>query len=308
MAAAGWHAAAEEAMRAATGGTGSPRWTLLGGTALNETWRLDHGGERCFVKANRAARLPMLEAEADGLRELARADAIRVPMPIACGAAEGAAYLALEWLDIGGGGRDAALGRALAVLHRVTAPQHGWHRDNTIGTTQQCNAPTGDWATFFRDRRIAPQLALATRNDCGGDLQRNGEKLLAAIPVLLAGHAPAPSLVHGDLWAGNAAGLASGEPAIFDPAVYYGDREADIAMTELFGGFSADFYAAYREAWPLPAGYELRRTLYNLYHVLNHFNLFGGGYRGQAERMIGELLAVRFARVSICAPGRQPSR
>ena len=171
------------------------------------------------------------------------------------------------------------------------APRFGWPRDNTIGTTPQVNAWGDDWAEFFRDRRIAPQLALAARNGHGGALQRDGERLLAAIPALLAGHAPAPSLLHGDLWSGNAACLATGEPVIFDPAVYYGDREADLAMTELFGGFGADFYAAYRDAWPLPDGYERRRTLYNLYHVLNHLNLFGGGYGAQAETMIARLLA-----------------
>ncbi len=201
------------------------------------------------------------------------------------------AFLALEWLDFEGGGRDAELGRALAELHRVTGREFGWHRDNTIGTTPQRNATADDWATFFRDRRIAPQLAFAADNGYRGRLQSDGERLLAAIPGLLAGHAPPPSLLHGDLWSGNAARLATGEPVIFDPAVYYGDREADLAMTELFGGFGADFHAAYREAWPIDAGYSLRRTLYNLYHVLNHLNLFGGGYLGQAEAMIRRLLA-----------------
>ena len=180
---------------------------------------------------------------------------------------------------------------ALAQLHRTTAEAYGWHRDNTIGTTPQDNARTEDWAAFFRDRRIAPQLALAARNGHGGRLQRAGERLLAAMPLLLAGHAPVASLLHGDLWSGNAARLASGEPVIFDPAVYFGDRETDLAMTELFGGFPAAFHAAYRAAWPIDAGYPVRRTLYNLYHVLNHLNLFGGGYGAQAEAMIGQLLA-----------------
>jgi len=287
-AASAWQAAAVTLIG---GDPRAARWVNLGGTPLNATWRLDAGLDRFFVKTNSAARLPMLEAEADGLRELARARAIRVPGPVACGDAGGVAFLALEWLDIAGGGRDAALGAGLAQLHRTTAQAHGWYRDNTIGTTQQDNACTDNWATFFRDRRIAPQLALAARNGHGGRLQREGERLLAATPALLAGHAPAPSLLHGDLWSGNAARLASGEPVIFDPAVHFGDREADLAMTELFGGFGADFYAAYAEAWPLAPGYATRRTLYNLYHVLNHLNLFGGGYRGQAEAMIASLLA-----------------
>jgi protein-ribulosamine 3-kinase len=233
----------------------------------------------------------MLEAEADGLRELGRANAVRVPSPIAIGASDGVVFLALEWLELACGGRDAALGRALARLHRTTGPRFGWHRDNTIGTTPQDNAWIDDWATFFRDRRIAPQLALAMRRDNGKALLRDGDRLLAAIPALLAGHAPVASLLHGDLWSGNAARLVSGEPVLFDPAVHFGDRETDLAMSELFGGFDSGFHAAYREAWPLDAGDATRRDLYNLYHVLNHFNLFGGGYGSQAEQMLDRLLA-----------------
>jgi protein-ribulosamine 3-kinase len=273
------------------GAAGAPRWADLGGSSLNRTWRLEVGRERWFVKTHAASRLAMLDAEAEGLRELARPGAIRVPAPVACDSAGNCAFLVLEWLDFSAGGRDAALGKALAQLHRTTAEAYGWHRDNTIGTTPQDNEPGRDWAAFFRDRRIAPQLALAARNGHGGRLQRAGEQLLAAIPLLLAGHAPVASLLHGDLWSGNAARLASGEPVIFDPAVYFGDRETDLAMTELFGGFAAAFHAAYRTAWPLDAGYPVRRTLYNLYHVLNHLNLFGGGYGAQAEAMIGQLLA-----------------
>ncbi len=241
---------------------------------------------------NATARLAMLEAESEGLSALREANAVRVPTPAACGVASDVAFLALEWLDFDRGGRDATLGRAFAQLHRTTGPRFGWHRDNTIGTTPQDNTWSDDWTKFYRDRRILPQLALAARNGHRGSFERDGDRLLAAIPALLAGHAPSPSLLHGDLWSGNAARLASGEPVIFDPAVYYGDREADLAMTELFGGFGADFYAAYREAWPLPTGYEHRRTLYNLYHVLNHLNLFGGGYGAQAAAMMSRLLAL----------------
>jgi len=272
------------------GDAGAPRWVSLGGSSLNELWRVDLGANAYFIKANVASRLPMLQAEADGLSELAQAKAIRVPVPAACGRAYGASFLALEWLNIGAGGRDAALGRALAQLHRTTAPQFGWYRDNTIGTTPQSNAWCDDWAEFFRDCRIAPQLALARRHD-RKQLQRDGETLLAAIPVLLAGYSPVPSLVHGDLWSGNAARLARGEPVIFDPACYYGDRETDLAMAELFGGFDESFFAAYREIWPADPGYPTRRTLYNLYHVLNHLNLFGAGYLERAETMTDRLLA-----------------
>jgi fructosamine-3-kinase len=270
---------------------GATRWIELGGGTFGGTWRLESGGDRYFMKTQPASHLAALEAEAEGLRELSHAGAIRVPMPVVCASAEEHAFLALEWLDFGGGGRDAALGTALARLHRMSADRYGWRRDNTIGATPQDNAWSEDWVTFFRDRRIAPQLALAARHAAAGRLQRDGEKLLAAIPLLLSGHAPPASLLHGDLWSGNAARLASGEPTVFDPAVYFGDREADLAMTELFGGFDPDFYAAYRAAWPIDEGYPVRRTLYNLYHVLNHFNLFGGGYGTQAQTMIERLLA-----------------
>jgi len=272
--------------------TSGASWSAGAGSALNTTASLSIAGRRFFVKTNVAQRAPMFEAEADGLAAIACTQAIRVPHPVAAGVAGGLAYLVLEWLEFGRGGRDAALGHALARMHRNTGPRFGWHRDNTIGTTPQTNAWSEAWPAFFRDRRLAPQLALAAQRGHGGALQRKGERLQDALPALLAGHAPQPSLVHGDLWSGNAGRLASGEPVVFDPAVYYGDRETDLAMSELFGGFGADFYAAYDDAWPRADGHEARRTLYNLYHVLNHLNLFGGGYRAQAEATLGELLAL----------------
>ena len=217
---------------------------------------------------------------------------MRVPTPIVCGVAGDVAFLALEWLDIGHGGRDAALGRCLAQLHRTTGPRFGWHRDNTIGTTPQVNAWEADWATFYRDRRIFPQLALAARNGHRGTFYGDGERLLAAIPALLAGHAPPPSLLHGDLWSGNAAQLASGEPVIFDPAVSLrrprgrsrDDRTLRRLRRRFLRGLSRSLAVARRPRAPPP--------LYNLYHVLNHLNLFGGGYLAEAGGMISRLLAL----------------
>jgi fructosamine-3-kinase len=132
---------------------------------------------------------------------------------------------------------------------------------------------------------------MAAANDAGARLVARGERLLEALPALLERHRPPASLLHGDLWSGNYAYTRDGEPAIFDPATYYGDRETDLAMTELFGGFPREFYAAYQSAWPLDAGYATRKRLYNLYHVLNHFNLFGGGYLAQAQGLIDGLLS-----------------
>ncbi|HBK66181.1 MAG TPA: hypothetical protein DD000_22500, partial [Cyanobacteria bacterium UBA11166] len=162
----------------------------------------------------------------------------------------------------------------------------GWHRNNTIGSTPQINTWTDNWVEFFIKHRLEYQFQLARGR--GGDFPEQN-KLLAVVPELL-NHQPKASLVHGDLWGGNAAITKLGEPVILDPATYVGDREVDIAMTELFGGFSGAFYRGYNEVLALDKGYQERKTLYNLYHILNHFNLFGGGYESQANRMIREIL------------------
>ncbi len=196
----------------------------------------------------------------------------------------------MESLDLGGRLDGARAGRQLAQLHRATADAFGWHRDNTIGATPQLNTPREDWVAFWRDQRLGYQLESAAAHGHGGRLQSSGERLLTRLDALI-GHRPAPSLLHGDLWGGNIGATPDGQPVIFDPAVYHGDREADLAMTELFGGFDANFHSAYRESWPLDPGYATRKILYNLYHILNHLNLFGGGYLSQAQGMIDRLLA-----------------
>jgi protein-ribulosamine 3-kinase len=271
----------------------SPAGRVAGGS-INVCYRWLSDTGPLFVKVASVEALPMLLAEAAGLAELGAANAVRVPRVLAVGPAAGNAFLALEWLTAGP--RSAAcerlLGEQLAALHRRTAQRFGWSRDNTIGRTPQANAPCDDWTEFFRERRLRPQLALAADNGYVG-IEPWADRLLEAVPQLLEGHRPQASLLHGDLWAGNWLALASGEPAIFDPAVYYGDRETDLAMTRLFGGFGAAFYRAYESAAPLPVGAALRADLYNLYHVLNHLNLFGGGYGRQAlslmQRLLGQL-------------------
>lgn len=278
------------------GGTfpSAPESCVHGGS-INESyrWKTPRGGA-VFIKAAPAGRLPMFEAEAAGLAELASARALRVPSVLACGVAGPYAFLALDWIDFGDtpGTGQAKLGAQLAKLHRKVAERFGWSRDNTIGSTAQINAWCDEWVTFFRERRLRHQLELARANGIGSArLVERGERLLEKLEELLAGHRPAPSLLHGDLWGGNAGVDSGGAPVIFDPAVYYGDRETDLAMTRLFGGFSPQFYAAYEDAWPLPESARERVDLYNLYHVLNHANLFGGGYARQAEQMIDRLLA-----------------
>lgn len=267
------------------------RQASLGGGCINQAFRLSDAKRSFFVKTNDATRLPMFEAEAAGLEEILATRSLRAPRPVCYGTSDGAAWLVLEYLELGGGGSGAEMGRQLAKMHRATATRFGWTRDNTIGSTPQPNAWAESWIDFFRDRRLGHQLELAAQKGFGGALQRKGERLRAGLDGFFPAYRPVPSLLHGDLWGGNAAYTRSGEAVVFDPAVYYGDREADLAMTELFGGFGADFYSAYREAWPLDAGYDVRKTLYNLYHILNHAYLFGGGYVGQAQSMMDRLLA-----------------
>jgi protein-ribulosamine 3-kinase len=277
--------------------TGSPfrikSRDAVGGGCINETYRVEGPGFACFVKVNRADRAEMFAAEAAGLAALADARAVRVPKPVCHGANRERSWLVLEYIELRpvSGASLSALGRRLACLHRVTAARYGWHRDNTLGSTPQRNSPSDDWVDFWRERRLGFQLELARSKGGGRRLSELGRRLMETIPVFFAGFRPAASLLHGDLWSGNAAASEEGEPVLYDPAVYYGDRETDLAMTELFGGFAPPFYQAYRAEYPLDAGYETRKTLYNLYHVLNHFNLFGGGYGAQAERMIEQLLA-----------------
>ena len=280
-----------QAIAAVTGGPGQPgRGQSLGGGCINRAQRLECDGVPYFVKLNQAERLPMFEAEALGLRALAATHTLRVPLPVCTGRESDSAWLVMEYLELGGRGSLTALGEGLAALHRTPQARFGWSRDNTIGATPQPNAESDDWVAFWRERRLGFQLELAARNGFSGRLQELGADLLERFPALFEDHHPAPSLLHGDLWSGNYGFTRAGEPVIFDPAPYCGDREADVAMTELFGGFGAEFYAAYDRAWPLDPGYARRKTLYNLYHILNHANLFGGGYARQAEGMMERLL------------------
>jgi protein-ribulosamine 3-kinase len=264
----------------------------LHGGDISQSFRLGDGTRSFFVKTQCAARLTMFEAEAAGLGELDAANAVRVPRVVCHGIAAGQAYLVLEYLPLGAQGDAARLGRQLAQQHRVGAAQFGWVRDNWIGATPQPNDRHADWVDFWRTRRLGFQLQRAAGNGYGGALQRDGETLLAHLDAFFDGYTPVPSLLHGDLWGGNHGFLPEGTPVLFDPAVYFGDRECDLAMSELFGGFAPDFHAAYREAWPPDAGYAVRKSLYNLYHVLNHANMFGGGYAAQAARMIAQLLVL----------------
>ena len=265
----------------------------VSGGSINRSYRWPCGDRLLFVKIADQSGGAGLEAEATGLLALAGAHAVRVPLVLARGSVAQSSFLALEWIESRPAGRAAErrLGEQLAAQHQVTAAQFGFASDNFIGRTPQPNGWLHDWAEFFRERRLRHQLTLAAQNGFAALLEQAGERLLESVDALLADHRPEASLLHGDLWAGNWLADEQEEPLIFDPAVYYGDREADIAMTRLFGGFGRAFYDAYQAAAPLPAGYSVRAELYNLYHVLNHANLFGGGYARQARASIDRLLA-----------------
>jgi fructosamine-3-kinase len=272
----------------------------VSGGCIHRAWCLGlAAGERLFAKTNQASALAMFEAEAAGLRALARwaRPPLQVPEPLAVGQAGSLAVLVLPWLELaGGGGRSAdwrGLGAGLAELHRRSSGGEsrgfGFEADNFIGSAPQANAWHRDWPQFFADCRLVPQLRRAA---AAGRSLRGAERLLGDLPAWLGGHACEPVLVHGDLWSGNAGLLAPGRgAALFDPASHWADREVDLAMARLFGGFPPAFFAGYAEVWPLQPGAEARVALYNLYHLLNHANLFGGGYWGQAQASLDGLLA-----------------
>jgi fructosamine-3-kinase len=271
----------------------------VGGGCINQAYQISTDkNERYFIKLNQPSLAKMFAAEAKGLLEMAATQTITVPMPICWGVVTNYSYLVLEYLDLTDCSNPknwTQMGRNLAAMHRyqiTNMPQFGWHINNTIGSTPQLNTWETNWTTFFKNQRIGDQLQLAHQK--GGHFPRATE-LIAAIPQILANHHPQPSLVHGDLWGGNAGFTTASIPIIFDPATYWGDREVDLAMTELFGGFPAAFYQGYESVYPLDAGYSQRKVLYNLYHILNHYNLFGGSYQNQANRTIDSLLESSYA-------------
>ena len=261
------------------------------GGSINTAVVLSSDEQQYFVKTNASGQKAMFEAEARGLLALASSKTLKVPRPVCFGENQSQSYIVMEYLEMSGQADPVALGQQLALMHRLCAEQFGWQINNTIGATFQPNKWMADWVEFWRQQRLGFQLQLAAKNGYGGELQLLGERLLIEMPKLFNAREIKPSMLHGDLWGGNVAGLNDGTPVIFDPALYYGDREADLAMTYLFGGFSADFYASYQNAFPLDEGFAVRKVFYNIYHVLNHLNMFGGGYHGQSIQMLRQVLA-----------------
>lgn len=265
----------------------------VGGGCIHQAWKLRlRDGQVLFAKTGGASALPLFEVEAEALEALhAQADAsfLVVPQPTALAALPHGAVLLLPWLDFGGNDQT-ALGRGLALLHQssmASSPaRFGWHRDGFIGAGPQLGGWRDNWGSAFVELRLRPQLeALDGLQQDSTDLN----PLLLRLAEHLNEHQPQPALVHGDLWGGNAASLSDGRGSIFDPASWWADREVDLAMTKLFGGFSEAFRSAYRDVLPDSPGADGRVEIYNLYHLLNHANLFGGSYLSQCRASLREL-------------------
>ncbi|YAI82613.1 MAG: fructosamine kinase family protein [cyanobacterium endosymbiont of Rhopalodia sterrenbergii] len=262
----------------------------INGGCINQCYSLIGDNITYFVKINQAYHVNMFAAEALGLKQISDTKTIRVPKPICWGMAEKTSYIVLEWIEFSRGTNQSweEMGRKLGTMHHHQgAKQFGWEQNNTIGSIPQINIWTDSWADFFSEYRIGYQLKWARQR---GENFPECTQVVEMVRKLLAQRQPQPSLVHGDLWSGNVAVTQKGEPVILDPATYYGDHEVDIAMTELFGGFSDEFYRGYNKVFPLEKGYQKRKTIYNLYHILNHFNLFGSGYAAQVNRMIQRII------------------
>ena len=264
----------------------------VSGGCINQAWKVsDNNNQSWFIKTNHAHQLPMFEAEYQGLEILYHSNSIRIPKPIHYGVVKNHCYLVMEYISMHGRDQPHLMGEQLAYMHQNQTDLFGWAINNTIGTTQQRNNQNRSWVNFWKDERLRHQLDLALHNGLSQDAYEKGFELSENIDVFFNQYQPKASLLHGDLWGGNIAYDEQNQPVIFDPAVYYGDHETDLAMTELFGNLGAEFYDGYREHFPIDSGYSVRKTLYNLYHILNHYNLFGGGYGSQAERMIDMLLS-----------------
>ncbi len=265
----------------------------ISGGDSHTAYQLHTTAQNYFLKLAPLHQLPILEAEQHNLNALLQSNTLSCPTPYATGIDQDHAWLLMEFILLTPSGNEAQRGKDLALMHhqinRKLQP-FGWFEDNFIGLTVQQNTWSSDWVHFYGQHRLLPQLELSQLKGAPSTLYQSGRKLINVLPFWFQDYQPEASLLHGDLWAGNSAFNSEGEPIFFDPACYYGDRETDLAMTELFHGFSPDFYQGYHEIFPIDSGYQQRKSLYQLYHQLNHFNLFGGTYLQQAEQSIQQLL------------------
>ena len=269
------------------------RCESVGGGCINESQKyVLEDGRLFFVKSNRPEFLVMFEQELSGLRALEIPKVLRVPKPVAHGLSTNGhhSFLILEWIESGRPGPRSSeeFGVGLATLHQqTTAAEFGFHADNFIGSTPQPNTWHTQWIDFWRQCRLGYQLQLALKHGyADSEFQRLGNRALDATESIIGQPEEPPTLIHGDLWSGNYLYDQSGNAVLVDPAAYYGRREAELAMTRLFGGFDSCFYEAYEEVWPLETGATERIAFYQLYHVLNHLNLFGPSYRSQCLTLL----------------------
>lgn len=270
------------------GGVIIKNFTAASGGCINNGGQLSTSAGDFFLKWNSAARFPgMFKVEADGLKTLYSARSVKIPEVVAFGEGESYAWILMEYIE--GAAKKVGywqeLGYQLASLHRNSADSYGLAHNNYIGSLPQNNQYLDNWVEFLISRRYEPMVKRALNN---GEIEKedaaNFEKLYGKLKNLLV-HEP-PSLLHGDLWSGNLIVDSKGSPALIDPAVYYGNREIEIAFTKLFGGFDRQFYTTYQEEWPLEDGYNDRFDIYNLYPLMVHVNLFGGGYLSQVKSII----------------------
>lgn len=265
------------------------KFTPLSQSTSGPTARISCGEGRYFLKFSSDS--DVLVAEYDGLFALANSTTIRVPKPIIVETFDTTTVLVSEYIELTGQRTDyLTLASSLFALHSHHGARYGWHRDNYIGRSHQVNSQCDDWSEFFLNYRLIFQLEMAWRNGYSGNFRLLGEKMPDAVSTILKDHHPPPSLLHGDLWSGNYGFDSRGEPVIIDPAVYHGDAETDLAMMQLFGSPPTSFFNQYQELKPLPDGWQLRKSVYNLYHILNHLNIFGSSYRSHAESLMDSIL------------------
>ncbi len=264
----------------------------VSGGDINQSYKVSSDDKTYFLKTNSMNKLAMFETEKTSLIEISNSNTILVPKPLFAGKTASISFLLIEYLNLTQSPMNfRRLGINLAKMHSQYANAFGWQEDNFIGHNQQINKTNTDWISFWNKNRMLYQIRLAITNQCPNETITLLERLTEVTALFFQNYQPKPSLLHGDLWAGNAGFLQDGTPVLYDPASYYGDRESDIAMTELFGGFSENFYHAYNDTFALDSGYPIRKQLYQLYHVVNHFNLFGGHYAIQATDLCRRLLS-----------------
>ncbi len=264
----------------------------ISGGCIHHAWKITLAtGEKFFAKTSSSEHYPILESEAIGLAALndqINRNYLIIPKPLSLQKLEDTSILILPWIQLLDG-NETKLGQGLAMLHKNSSENgqknFGWGSNAHIGLNPQIGGWRKSWGKCFVELRLRPQIDMAKK----WNLYFDREKFEARLIKYFEEHNPEPSLVHGDLWTGNKAIDKNGKGILFDPATWWADREVDIAMSKLFGGFSKQFYEWYEKTWRLPDGHEERVEIYNLYHLLNHANLFGGGYKSRTIESINKI-------------------